>query len=121
MFLKLPVMHRFTLYPVCRASDEFAAMEKAQEEDNGMGAFKHEVAGRRRRKDVDYSADLMSDKEWLRSIDEPVDEGEDEDEGSSRKGGKSASRSKKRKAGRVSRMIMRGSRCHVLSLKFGSS
>ena len=36
-----------------RASDDFAAMEKAREdEENGMGGFRHEVAGRRKRKDV---------------------------------------------------------------------
>lgn len=37
--------------------------------------------GRRKRKDVNYSADLMSDKEWLKTIDEAFDDsGEDEEE-----------------------------------------
>ncbi len=32
--------------------------------------------GKRRRKNVDYSQDLMSDKEWLKSIDEDIEEDE---------------------------------------------
>lgn len=37
-----------------RASEDFVAMEKAaaEEEENGMGGFKHEIAGRRKRKEV---------------------------------------------------------------------
>lgn len=37
-----------------RASEDFAAMERAaaEEEESGMGGFKHEVAGRRKRKEV---------------------------------------------------------------------
>ena len=34
-------------------------------------------SGKRRRKDVDYSQDLMSERDWLKSIDEEIDE-EDE-------------------------------------------
>ncbi|GMT24306.1 hypothetical protein PFISCL1PPCAC_15603, partial [Pristionchus fissidentatus] len=66
---------------ITKASEDFAAMERAaaEDEESGMGAFKNEVSGRRKRKEVDYSADLMSDKDWLKSIDEEVDE-DDADE-----------------------------------------
>ncbi len=36
--------------------------------------------GVRHRKEVDYSQDLMSDREWLKTINEDVDEDEFEEE-----------------------------------------
>ncbi|GMS95686.1 hypothetical protein PENTCL1PPCAC_17861 [Pristionchus entomophagus] len=84
---------------ITKASEDFAAMEKAaaEEEESGMGGFKHEVAGRRKRKEVDYSADLMSDKDWLRSIDEGEDDEEEEDDRSKR-GSKTPRGKKKRES-----------------------
>jgi hypothetical protein len=35
--------------------------------------------GRRKRKEVNYSQDLMSDREWLRTIDEEFIEGDEEE------------------------------------------
>ncbi|KHJ94915.1 protein, SNF2 family [Oesophagostomum dentatum] len=57
-------------YDILKASDDFAEMERAQKE----GIYKEEFStpGRRRRREVDYSADLMSDDQWLKQIDDAV-------------------------------------------------
>ncbi|KJH49886.1 protein, SNF2 family [Dictyocaulus viviparus] len=55
---------------IIKASDDFAEMERAQKE----GVYKEDVGatGRRRRREVDYSTDLMSDDQWLKQIDDAV-------------------------------------------------
>ncbi|KAJ1352874.1 hypothetical protein KIN20_009363 [Parelaphostrongylus tenuis] len=59
-------------HDIIKASDEFAEMEKAQKE----GVYREEFSatGRRRRREVDYSADLMSDDQWLKQIDDAEEE-----------------------------------------------
>ncbi|ETN75852.1 hypothetical protein NECAME_03625 [Necator americanus] len=63
-------------HDILKASDEFAEMERAQKE----GIYKEDFAatGRRRRREVDYSADLMSDDQWLKQIDDAQEEEEQE-------------------------------------------
>lgn len=62
---------------IVKSSEQFEEMERQERE--GLNQFKDEVSGRRRRKEVDYSADLMSDRDWLKTIDEPLpDESDDE-------------------------------------------
>lgn len=60
---------------IIKISEAFIEEEKIPEEQR----LTEELlgSGKRRRKDVDYSQDLMSEREWLKSIDEEVD---DEDE-----------------------------------------
>ncbi|EPB74025.1 protein, SNF2 family [Ancylostoma ceylanicum] len=57
-------------HDILKASDEFAEMERAQKE----GIYKEDfgATGRRRRREVDYSADLMSDDQWLKQIDDAL-------------------------------------------------
>lgn len=61
---------------IIKISEAFMEEEKIPEEqrmnDSLMGS-----GGKRRRKDVDYSQDLMSEREWLKSIDEEVDDEEE--------------------------------------------
>uniref|UniRef100_A0A2K6WAG2 Uncharacterized protein n=1 Tax=Onchocerca volvulus TaxID=6282 RepID=A0A2K6WAG2_ONCVO len=61
---------------IVKASQHFIDEEK--EPQKSKLAF--EPVGRRQRKEVDYSQDLMSDRDWLKSIDEDVDEDDDVDE-----------------------------------------
>uniref|UniRef100_A0A1I7WLX6 SnAC domain-containing protein n=1 Tax=Heterorhabditis bacteriophora TaxID=37862 RepID=A0A1I7WLX6_HETBA len=65
-------------HDIVKASDDFAAMEKAQNEGVNL---KEDVmaSGRRRRKEVivDYSADLMTDEQWMKQIDDVDDEEEE--------------------------------------------
>uniref|UniRef100_A0A914XQ02 Uncharacterized protein n=1 Tax=Plectus sambesii TaxID=2011161 RepID=A0A914XQ02_9BILA len=64
---------------IIKISEAFIEEEKIPEEqrltDHLLGN-----SGKRRRKDVDYSQDLMSEREWLKSIDEEVDDDEEEPE-----------------------------------------
>uniref|UniRef100_A0A7E4VZR6 Helicase C-terminal domain-containing protein n=1 Tax=Panagrellus redivivus TaxID=6233 RepID=A0A7E4VZR6_PANRE len=53
--------------------------EEAEERRNDT-PVQDESDSRRARKKVDYSADLMSDRDWLKTIDEPLPDSEDEDE-----------------------------------------
>ncbi|VDL83099.1 unnamed protein product [Nippostrongylus brasiliensis] len=57
---------------ILKASDDFAELEKQQRE----GVFKEDpyATGRRRRREVDYSTDLMSDDQWLKQIDDAEEE-----------------------------------------------
>ncbi|VDN08170.1 unnamed protein product [Thelazia callipaeda] len=61
---------------IVRASQHFIDEEK--EPQKSKLAF--EPIGRRQRKEVDYSQDLMSDRDWLKSIDEDIDEEDEEDD-----------------------------------------
>ncbi|PIO65279.1 protein, SNF2 family [Teladorsagia circumcincta] len=57
-------------HDILKASDDFAELERAQRE----GVIKEDpyATGRRRRREVDYSTDLMSDDQWLKQIDDAV-------------------------------------------------
>ncbi|KAK6015363.1 oxidoreductase, short chain dehydrogenase/reductase family protein [Ostertagia ostertagi] len=57
-------------HDILKASDEFAELERAQRE----GVIKEDpyATGRRRRREVDYSTDLMSDDQWLKQIDDAL-------------------------------------------------
>ncbi|KAK6058327.1 protein, SNF2 family [Cooperia oncophora] len=57
-------------HDILKASDEFAELERNQRE----GVIKEDpyATGRRRRREVDYSTDLMSDDQWLKQIDDAV-------------------------------------------------
>ncbi|VDK51098.1 unnamed protein product, partial [Cylicostephanus goldi] len=55
-------------YDILKASDDFAEMERAQKE--GIIKEDFSATGRRRRREVDYSTDLMSDDQWLKQIDD---------------------------------------------------
>ncbi|EYB93891.1 hypothetical protein Y032_0177g570, partial [Ancylostoma ceylanicum] len=70
-------------HDILKASDEFAEMERAQKE----GIYKEDfgATGRRRRREVDYSADLMSDDQWLKQIDDAQEEEEQESKKKKRK------------------------------------
>ncbi|VDO29581.1 unnamed protein product [Haemonchus placei] len=59
-------------HDILKASDEFAELERAQRE----GVIKDDPysTGRRRRREVDYSTDLMSDDQWLKQIDDAEEE-----------------------------------------------
>ncbi|KHN77777.1 Transcription activator BRG1 [Toxocara canis] len=61
---------------IIKASQHFIEEEKEPHKDK----FIIEPIGRRHRKEVDYSQDLMSDRDWLKSIDEDIDEEEEEEE-----------------------------------------
>lgn len=61
---------------IIKASQHFIEEEKEPHKDK----FAFENIGRRQRKEVDYSQDLMSDRDWLKSIDEDIDEEEEEEE-----------------------------------------
>ena len=45
--------------------------------DTASRSSPYSEAGRRRRKEVNYSQDLMSDREWLKTLDEAFDESGD--------------------------------------------
>ena len=53
--------------------------------DTASRSSPYSEAGRRRRKEVNYSQDLMSDREWLKTIDEAFNESGDEEEPDMRK------------------------------------
>ncbi|VDO88756.1 unnamed protein product [Heligmosomoides polygyrus] len=59
-------------HDIIKASDDFAELERQQRE----GVFKEDpyATSRRRRREVDYSADLMSDDQWLKQIDDAEEE-----------------------------------------------
>uniref|UniRef100_A0A183V7M0 SWI/SNF related, matrix associated, actin dependent regulator of chromatin, subfamily a, member 4 n=1 Tax=Toxocara canis TaxID=6265 RepID=A0A183V7M0_TOXCA len=61
---------------IIKASQHSIEEEKEPHKDK----FIIERIDRRHRKEVDYSQDLMSDRDWLKSIDEDIDEEEEEEE-----------------------------------------
>ncbi|CAI4231994.1 unnamed protein product [Auanema sp. JU1783] len=60
---------------IIQKSDEFELLEKQQEE--GTLPMKDETPGRRKRKEVDYSADLMTDEQFLKQLED--EDGEEEE------------------------------------------
>ncbi|PAV74647.1 hypothetical protein WR25_25647 [Diploscapter pachys] len=60
---------------IIKKSEEFTEMEKAR--DEGLPS-KEEISasGRRKRKEVDYSSDLMSDEQFMQQVEEMEDEAE---------------------------------------------
>uniref|UniRef100_A0A915AZ97 Helicase C-terminal domain-containing protein n=1 Tax=Parascaris univalens TaxID=6257 RepID=A0A915AZ97_PARUN len=77
---------------IIKASQHFIEEEKEPHKDK----FLIEPIGRRHRKEVDYSQDLMSDRDWLKSIDEDIDE-EEEDEEEEKKKRKKKERGKRKR------------------------
>ncbi|MFH4984903.1 hypothetical protein AB6A40_011612 [Gnathostoma spinigerum] len=78
---------------ILRASKQFIEDEKDPHKDRLI----IEDIGRRHRKKVDYSQDLMSDRDWLKSIDEDADDLDDEEEEDRRKKRARKEKSHKRK------------------------
>jgi hypothetical protein len=61
---------------IIKISEAFIEDEKISDEQK-LHDYLMGNSGKRRRKDVNYSQDLMSERDWLKSIDEEIDE-EDE-------------------------------------------
>ncbi|CAB3409909.1 unnamed protein product [Caenorhabditis bovis] len=59
---------------IVKASFDFEEMEKAREE--GREIVEHSSDKRRKRKEVDYSGDLMSDEQFMKQVEEVEDENE---------------------------------------------
>ncbi|VDD94764.1 unnamed protein product [Enterobius vermicularis] len=61
---------------IVKASQHFMEEEKEPMRERLL----IQTTGRRKRKEVDYSQDLMSDRDWLKSIDEDLDDDDDDEE-----------------------------------------
>uniref|UniRef100_A0A0N5ALU6 SNF2-family ATP dependent chromatin remodeling factor snf21 n=1 Tax=Syphacia muris TaxID=451379 RepID=A0A0N5ALU6_9BILA len=79
---------------ILKTSEEFMANEKKPQKEKLQSLI--QPIGRRHHKEVDYSQDLMSDRDWLKSLDEDVDDGDDDDDDKRKRRGRSC-RGKRRK------------------------